>query len=1080
MIGFASHNWSAKTLRRALFSRTGMSLIMALVLAILPVSLNGCSKPQPPGAPDVEALRQLVLDGYYSTAEEEGRRLLKQWDKSSVGENLEHAELTELLAMALRDGGKFQQPETMRLALKAVDLKVKLLGPDHLDVASAWYALGYLQWKLDQNDDAWTAIDRARQIQEANLGADHPGVARSLVTLGVLHYHRENDLQKAMTWFERARTIQDAADLPPTDQDVAWRLMQEACLLSEEGDYRGAITLVEQELEIRTSGLQEGHPHIGRCHHNLGCFLRVVEDYTGSRNHLEKNLEIRLASLGPDHENVGRAMSALAVTLVDLGDLDAAGDYYEQALVILVKSLGKDHTDTSWCQMSLADLLGETGEFELARWNYEQVLAACARAGAERDGLAVNNMVRLGALLLQMGDLTAASEIYGEAREILVRVNGPDDPYLAVLDHNQAAILLKQKRFDQAKTEFTRVLTVLDAAPEGQTEFIVSILINLAICSEVLGDDVAAMGYARRAEGIARDQITETSRLLEERLALTFAGSGTMALNLTVAIAAGCEADRPRLLAQAFDTVVNWRALCLDELVNRRRAARAADDPRLASLQEDLREKREAFSRLAVAGDGDQEQLAKAQMAKERAERLFAEKSLAFRGGGGSPSVEADSLGDALPAGSSLVAFFRYEDGLLEQIDQSEQSGEEADSTKIRTLRDEGTSFSYLAFVLRSGATDVQAVNLGPAADLEGIVTQWRQELQRGIRVIYDAAVPLETEYRQVAARLRQTIWDPVAPLLDGSEQVFIVPDGALHLVNFAALAEDDGRYLVQNGLAFHYLAAERELRETERSAAEGKGLLALGDPAFGELPPFDPNQALRSSPTYEKQYASLSFVPLPQTGVEAERISLLWRALADGAEDDALLLTGNDATEEAFKALAPGKRCLHLATHGFFLEPRANTASEESDALADNPLLRAGLALAGANQRETCSDKGEDGILTAEEIAGLDLGGVEWAVLSGCGTGLGSIRAGEGVFGLRRAFQLAGVRTVVMSLWPVEDQAARLWMEAFYTAKGEQGEAIASAVRSASLAIMERQLEDGHGTHPFFWAPFVASGDWR
>jgi len=125
----------------------------------------------------------------------------------------------------------------------------------------------------------------------------------------------------------------------------------------------------------------------------------------------------------------------------------------------------------------------------------------------------------------------------------------------------------------------------------------------------------------------------------------------------------------------------------------------------------------------------------------------------------------------------------------------------------------------------------------------------------------------------------------------------------------------------------------------------------------------------------------------------------------------------------------------LHLATHGFFLDacdPAASATSPRSSGPIENPLLLSGLALAGANDGK----RPDDGILTAEEIVSLNLGGLEWAVLSACDTGLGEIRAGEGVFGLRRAFQLAGAHTVIMSLWPVDDNSTRLWMQELYRAR--------------------------------------------
>jgi CHAT domain-containing protein len=138
------------------------------------------------------------------------------------------------------------------------------------------------------------------------------------------------------------------------------------------------------------------------------------------------------------------------------------------------------------------------------------------------------------------------------------------------------------------------------------------------------------------------------------------------------------------------------------------------------------------------------------------------------------------------------------------------------------------------------------------------------------------------------------------------------------------------------------------------------------------------------------------------------------------------------------------------------------------------------GLVFAGANHRDAAGPDEEDGILTAEEIAALDLSSVEWAVLSACDTGVGEVMAGEGVFGLRRAFQIAGARTLIMSLWPVDDEVTRAWMRELYTNRFVKGMSTVDSVQQASLALLKQRRAKGLSTHPFYWAGFIASGDWR
>jgi len=222
--------------------------------------------------------------------------------------------------------------------------------------------------------------------------------------------------------------------------------------------------------------------------------------------------------------------------------------------------------------------------------------------------------------------------------------------------------------------------------------------------------------------------------------------------------------------------------------------------------------------------------------------------------------------------------------------------------------------------------------------------------------------------------------------------------------------------------------------------------------------------------------------------------VKALWNTIsvAENSVGQSLIsLTGERATKATFRSLAPDCRTLHLATHAYFLQPESNTpdsgktlqriqTGQRSFNLSrpdENPLLRSGLALAGANSRDKT---GEDGILTAEEIVTLDLSNVQLAVLSACDTGLGTVQSGEGVFGLRRAFRLAGVNTVINSLWPVEDVTTSQWMDLFYQTRFAEGADITGAVRRASLGILNKRREAGLSGHPFFWAAFVASGDWR
>lgn len=362
---------------------------------------------------------------------------------------------------------------------------------------------------------------------------------------------------------------------------------------------------------------------------------------------------------------------------------------------------------------------------------------------------------------------------------------------------------------------------------------------------------------------------------------------------------------------------------------------------------------------------------------------------------------------------------------------------------------------------------------------------------------------------------LRRILWDPVARLVGESERVVLVPDAAIHLVSFPALRRADGRFLAEDGPTFQVISAERDLAPEPRGEAGPGGFLALGDPDYDVAAPDRAGGILlagspsdvptsrgsrRSSVPCALSLSRISWSRLPETNREVADLERLWSTFASGAPTSFHRLVGAAASEDAFRRLAPASRFLHLATHAFFFEDCREVAPAKTRGvgglavgpsggaaapfavppLEESPLLRSGLVLAGANaigSGGAPDSTGEDGILTADEIAGMDLSSVESAVLSGCDTGVGAVRAGEGVFGLRRAFEIAGARGLVLSLWPVSDRSTREWIHAFYEARFARGAAPSDAARDASRAILSARRADGRSVHPYFWAGFISTG---
>jgi hypothetical protein len=285
---------------------------------------------------------------------------------------------------------------------------------------------------------------------------------------------------------------------------------------------------------------------------------------------------------------------------------------------------------------------------------------------------------------------------------------------------------------------------------------------------------------------------------------------------------------------------------------------------------------------------------------------------------------------------------------------------------------------------------------------------------------------------------------------------------GAMSQVNAVTgdLATFRSAYLIET-FTFNYLGTGRDLvREVPKSPTVARSPVVFADPVFGPMEMSGGDASQRSAPARSRRSVGARFEPLPGTAAEARAIKQV--------VPDATIYQGDRATETMLKAVA-GPRILHLATHGFFLEDQvpAQAAPAMSD---DDPMLRSGLVLASVNERRSGVD---DGVLTALEAAGLDLAGTQLVVLSACETGVGDVKTGEGVFGLRRAFTAAGAETLVISLWQVDDAATEQFMVEFYR-RLTRGEARGEALRQSALTL----LRDPARRHPFYWASFIATGE--
>jgi CHAT domain-containing protein len=344
--------------------------------------------------------------------------------------------------------------------------------------------------------------------------------------------------------------------------------------------------------------------------------------------------------------------------------------------------------------------------------------------------------------------------------------------------------------------------------------------------------------------------------------------------------------------------------------------------------------------------------------------------------------------------------------------------------------------------------------------------------------------MPAPVQTPDVGAALRQRLWEPLRELVGDATTVFVSPDGFLCELPLGILAEEDGSYLLEKH-RFVYLTDATRLVHGDPPASQREGaLLAVGDVNYfkAEAPPADLAMAHST-----RSRISSSWEPLSAT---REEIQFLRGLHVQALEWEASFtqLEGKAATEEAVRRALEGQRYVHVATHGYFEPdglPSLMANAEKADFGTERevvgllPGLLAGLVLAGVNAEPEPGR--DDGYLSAEEIQYLDLSACDIAVLSACETALGSRRAGEGLMSLRRAFEVAGAKTVISSLWKVDDRATAALMKRFYENYWLAGMGKADALHDAKLRMLRQNRAEFKGdARPETWGAFVLSDDWR
>jgi CHAT domain-containing protein len=993
-------------------------------IACCVVSAHGAPRPrQPPTPPAPEKaeldkldkeLRDLETKQTYVAAIKVAKKLVAVQIKISGADSEPTQRRRERLASLLQRAGDYT--EAIALYKEALATTEKLHGADSQQTVTALTMLAGPYWAQNRLDDIDPIYQRILAISERLDGDTSLAFARHLTMYGTLLNSR-NEYTAALRATERALQIEEGK-LAKNDLQLLGAMQGLAGLYWQMNDKPKAIALYDRVIKLVETAPNSNVMTVG------GTIWGVAAMYHwGGRDDLAKPLMKRVVGMydteiarierdKPDDWSLGSMLGMSGYLYQQMGDATGADQRLTRAIALDEKRMGY----SGWTAM-LAQIRREQGRPKEALALLEKTQAALTKMSPTSANAYDQTIAEV---LRDMGD-------YPRAEQLLT-----------------ASLARTQKTYGKHH-------------------------ITYGLMEQSLAWTYAAAGDVTRAERLLADSLEIAERQLQTVLktgtdtdhAVYFARNGYQldaAINFNLKLAPkGAAATRLGLT-----TLLRRKGRALDAAAAAIATIRKKLTPADKQLLDDLASARAKLAKLEVAGPtatGDPDDYAKEVAALEaQVQKLEAQvgaKSAAYRAV--SQPIELARIQKLVPRTARLIEIVNYQP---------------YDPKAPRGLTLALAPRRYAAYVIAQTG-DPTLVDLADASVIDDAVKKFRKAVSD----------PADKRSAELGRALYDLTMAKLVGALGNATEILIAPDGTLNVVPFSALVDDRGQFLIKR-FTFTYLTSGRDLlRVGIKTKAKGGGVI-FADPSFDAAPatpkqPANAPAAPASRGRRSADLASLSWPSLPGTAQEAEAVAKTMRGLD--------VYVGARATESAVKAVH-GPRILHLATHGFFLPdapPPAAAAQSESGAPMmpappggpplesyENPLLRSGLALAGANKLQSPTGD-DDGILTALEASGLDLEGTELVVLSACETGVGKVTNGDGVYGLRRALVISGAETLVMSLWQVDDQATKDLMVGYYKRL--------AAGRPRSGALRDVQLElsaTDKYAHPYYWASFLPAGN--
>jgi CHAT domain-containing protein/uncharacterized protein HemY len=928
-----------------------------------------------------------------------------------------YGEKTALYATALHNLGTFyvpqlkgNQPQKSEIYLQeAINLRKVILGEKHLDYAQSLNNLANLYLVRGNFAQAEPLYKASLKIRKEVLGEKHLEYANTLDNLAIL-YKNMGNYAKAEPLYKENLKIRKAI-LGEKNLDYAIALNNAGVLYFDMGNYIQAEALYKESIKIYKETVGNKHPAYASALHNLAVFYSKTGNYTQVVPLYEESLQIRKEVLGKTHPDYAQTLTNLANVYVNMRKYAYAQELLEESLKIYKESLGDKHFYYTASLYNLGNLYLRRGKIDQAEQFFKESLQIRKETLGEKHTEYARSLTNLGVFYTNMGKYAQAEQLFKESQQIHRENFGEKHPYYADATNNLAHIYWKTNKFNAAYQLYKEV----------QENKYAEMKMLFPTFSEK--ERLAYLGI--------------TDKFFEDfqSFAITYAK------------------EIPYITADLYKKALMTKGIVFSSTQKVRKQILSSGDSLLIADYERWKSEKSTYNKLLENSFSEVKKsginLDSLTSTINELEKSISKRSKLFAKNAQSKDYDWKQVKEKL--GKNEV--------VIEVIRTHRQRGIDSLGKEIQDV--------YFLVLFVTDKTKKHP---------EMLIWENGKDLETKYLNYYKNAISLKREDKISYTQY----WQPIAKKLKelnkkGFSKIYFSPDGVYHQISLNTLQNPEtGKYLLEEQ-NIQLISTSRDLIEIGRIEKDlsknfdNYKAYLLGFPTYNLEKEQEKNTENKDrSFSALQQVAGQNVSILPGTKKEIEAITQFFKEKNIKTQT----YLEKEASEENFKSFI-SPTILHTATHGFFVpSPKNKEVETMEEAMRnktlENPLLRSGLLLAGC---ENPKAESEDGILTAEDAMNLTLENTELVVLSACETGLGDIQIREGVFGLQRAFQQAGAKTVLMSLWKVSDEATQMLMIEFYK-NLLSGKSKRAAFKSAQLSLKQKFPE------PYFWGAFVMVGE--